>query len=279
MTTLEAGVLGIVQGLTEFLPISSTGHLRIVPVLFHWDDPGPAFSAVIQIGTLAAVLMYFWNDMLRLLRGTITGISQGQPFTNPDSRLAWMIAAGSIPIVVVGLKFKDQIKSDLRGLDVVASALIGLALLLIVAEWVMKRRQRRGEHEKELEQITWMDALLIGLAQAFALIPGTSRSGVTITAALFLGLSRYTAARFSFLLSLPAIFGAGVYQLYEEWRGLTKTQQDVMNLILATVVSGVVGYAAIAFLLRYLQKHSTWLFIIYRIALGLFLFGLLTFGS
>ena len=275
MTTLQAIVLGILQGATEFLPISSTAHLLIVPKLLNWPDPQASFSAVIQIGTLIAVVIYFWDDIVRLLLGTLRGARSGQLLGNPDARLAWMIVVGTLPVVVVGLALKDWIENEFRRIEVVAGALIGLALILALAEWLWQRRQKPA---RELSAITWTDALLIGFAQTLALIPGSSRSGVTITAALFLGFSRPTAARFSFLLSLPAIFGAGVYQLYAHRTALLGTQEQIFYLVLATVISGLVGYASIAFLLRYLQKRSTLLFIGYRIALGILLLALLGLG-
>lgn len=268
MGILQAIVLGIVQGATEFLPISSTAHLRIVPALLGWEDPGAAFTAVIQWGTLLAVLYYFREDLLRLITGVAQGIQRGEPFQNPDAKLAWMIALGTIPIVVCGLLWKDHIETTLRDLRSICAALIGLALVMIIAEWLTQKRPDQGKKGKELSDLTAMDVLLVGIAQALALIPGTSRSGVTITAALFLGMSRFTAARFSFLLSLPAIFGAGVYELYEKRDVLLGSPSQIVSLVIATLVAGVVGYASIAFLLRYLQNHSTWLFIVYRIALG-----------
>lgn len=270
MNIFEAIVLGIVQGATEFLPISSTAHLRIVPALCGWADPGAAFTAVVQWGTLIAVLIYFRNDLIRLVRGVIQGLREGKPLSNPDARLGWWIALGTIPIVVCGFAFKDQVKGPLRDLRVISGALIGLAVLMMFAEWIVQRRKRQSnESGKDLEALTLFDVLLVGIAQAFALIPGTSRSGVTITAALFLGMNRYTAARFSFLLSLPAIFGAGVYELIQEKDTLLATQSDFVALMVSMIVAGIVGYGSIAFLLRYLQRHSTWLFIVYRCLLGI----------
>jgi undecaprenyl-diphosphatase len=263
MTLRQAVILGIVQGLTEFIPISSTAHLRIVPALCGWSDPGAAFSAVIQIGTLLAVLWYFRQDIVRITTDVLTG--------RPGARLGWMIAVGTVPVVVCGLLFKHPIETSLRSLYVIAGSLIGLALLLAVAE-------KLARHQRTLGQLGWSDAIGVGLAQAVALIPGSSRSGVTITGGLFLGMTRETAARFSFLLSLPAIFAAGVYELLKEREALLHSQADVVNLVAATAVSAVVGYASIAFLLQYLKTHTTWLFILYRIGLGLLLLGLLWSG-
>ncbi len=275
MDWINALLLGIVQGLTEFLPISSSAHLRIVPALLQWDDPGAAFTAVIQIGTLVAVLAYFRDDIVRIGRAWTLGIARGRPWGDLDARLGWMMIVGTIPIVVCGLLFKEQIETSLRSLYVIAGAMIGLAALLALAEAVVRRRVGHGIPQKHLENITWPDAILIGLAQAVALVPGSSRSGVTITAGLFAGLSRETAARFSFLLSLPSVLAAGIFQLYKARGDLLGTQQDVVALVVSTVASGIVGYGSIAFLLSYLKTHSTYLFILYRLLVGgLILYGL-----
>lgn len=268
MDVFQALVLGIVQGLTEFLPISSSGHLRIVPALLGWEDPGAAFTAVIQIGTLAAVLAYFRQDIVRIGRAWTRSLAGGGPKGDLDARMGWMMIVGTVPIVICGLAFKDQIETSLRSLYVVAAAMIGLALLLAAAEVWVRARQRRGIAQKQLDQITWGDTLCTGLAQALALVPGSSRSGVTITAGLFAGMSRETAARFSFLLSLPSVFAAGAYQLYKARGELLATGQDVAALLVATVASLVVGYLSIAFLLSYLKTHTTYIFVAYRLLLG-----------
>jgi undecaprenyl-diphosphatase len=278
MTLLQAVLLGVIQGLTEFLPISSTAHLRVVPALAGWPDPGAAFTAVIQIGTLVAVLLYFRHDIARLLLAVLGDLTARRLCSSPDSRLAWMIAAGTVPIVVCGLVFKKQIKEDFRSLYVISAAAIGLAVLLAAAEWLHKVRERRGRPGRELEQVGWADALWVGLWQAVALIPGSSRSGVTITGGLFAGLSRATAARFSFLLSLPSVLAAGVYEFYEERHALLASRDDAINLLAAAVVSGVVGYASIAFLLHFLKTHSTLVFIVYRLVLGAVILVLLGRG-
>ena len=278
MSLLEAIVLGIVQGLTEFLPISSTAHLRIVPALVGWQDPGAPFSAIVQIGTLAAVLAYFYRDIINISKAFITGLRTGKPFETQDSKMAWMIAAGTIPIVVFGLFFKTEIETSLRSLYWISTALIVLAIMLTLAEWLMKYRAKKGQQPKTMQEIGWKEAMLVGFAQSIALIPGSSRSGVTITGGLFMNLSRETAARFSFLLSLPAVFAAGIYQLYETWDSLMASSNELINLIAATFFAGVVGYASIAFLINYLKKHTTSLFIFYRIALGVGILGLITAG-
>ncbi len=278
MTLFEAAILGIVQGLTEFLPISSSAHLRIVPVLAGWEDPGAAFTAIVQIGTLAAVLIYFYHDIKTIVAATFRGVLAGRPFENQEARMGWMIAAGTLPIVIFGLLFKDQIETSLRSLYWISAALIILALFLSLAEWLMRRRQQQGRTQESMQDIGWKEAILIGLAQSLALIPGSSRSGVTITAGLFLNLSRETAARFSFLLSLPAVLAAGVYQLYATWDELMASSTELVNLSIATVMAGVVGYASIAFLISFLKRHSTAIFIMYRIMLAAVILVMLQSG-
>ena len=274
MTPFEAVVLGIIQGLTEFIPVSSSAHLKFIPMLLGWKEPGPAFTAVIQIGTWVASVIYFWGDIVRLSRAFFVDLCQGKPFRSPESRLAWFILVGTIPIVVAGLSFKKYIEGPWRSNYVIASSMIGLALLLLLAEWLTRRRAVG----KGLYQIGLSETLVVGLAQMLALVPGSSRSGVTITAGLFAGLSRETAARFSFLLSLTAVLGAGLYQLYKERDELLSSQSNVLNLSIATVVSGIVGYASIAILLAFLRRNTTMVFIVYRIALGLTLLVLLYRG-
>jgi undecaprenyl-diphosphatase len=279
MTFFQALVIGIIQGLTEFLPISSTAHIRIIPELLHWDDPGAAFTAVIQWGTLVAALLYFRQDIFHFTRAAIVETSQGKFCASRDATMAWMIAAGTVPVVVCGLLFKKHIENTLRSLYVISASMIVLALVLMLAEWLALWRQKTQRKQKDLDHIGWGDAIAIGFAQAVALIPGASRSGVTITGGLFLGLTRETAARFSFLLSLPAIFGAGLFELYKERHALLASQEHVWNLVIATVVSGIVGYASIAFLLNYLKKHTTYVFIIYRVIVGTLLLVLLFQGK
>jgi undecaprenyl-diphosphatase len=275
MTILQAIVLGIIQGLTEFLPISSTAHLRIVPALLGWNDPGAAFTAVIQFGTLVAVLLYFAKDIVNILQAVILGIVRGKPLYNRDALMGWMIAVGTIPIVVLGLLFKKSIETSWRSLYIISGAMIGLALVLMIAEIITKRRVAHGAELKSLDKLSWKDTFFVGLAQAIALIPGSSRSGTTITGGLFVGMNRATAARFSFLLSLPSVFAAGMFELIEQRHALLSLQIGALNLIIATVIAGIVGYASIAFLLGYLKKHSTYLFIIYRFIVGVLLLLLL----
>jgi undecaprenyl-diphosphatase len=282
MSTWEAILLGIVQGLTEFLPISSTAHLRIVPALVGWSDPGAEFTAIIQLGTLVAVFLYFWSDIVRIAAAVARGVTSGRPLATLEARLGWMIALGTVPIVVCGLLFKEHIKNTLRSLYVVAAALILVALVLAWAEWLLRRRAQAGHAFRELDQLTWLDSFLIGCAQAVALIPGSSRSGTTIAGGLFCGLSRSTAARFSFLLSLPSVLAAAVLEMYDVYKhraSLPASFPSMGNLVLSTVVSGIVGYAAIALLIRYLKTHTMWIFIWYRLLLGGLLLALLLTGK
>lgn len=279
MSILQAIILGIVQGLTEFLPISSTAHLRIVPALLGWDDPGAAFTAVIQIGTLAAVLTYFYQDIVRISHSTLKATLAGKPLAEPDAKMGWMIVVGTVPIVVAGVLFKQAIETTLRSLYVVSAAMIGLALMLTVAEYQMRQRVARQEKLKSMNEVGWRESLVVGFAQCLALIPGASRSGVTITGGLLLGMERETAARFSFLLSLPSVFAAGIFQLIKSRDALLASSEQALALLTATVVSGVVGYASIAFLLGYLRKNSTAIFIIYRLAVGSVMLALVLSGN
>ncbi|RXK87599.1 undecaprenyl-diphosphatase UppP [Chlorobaculum sp. 24CR] len=278
MTLIQAITLGIAQGLTEFLPISSSAHLRIVPALMGWEDPGAAFTAIVQIGTLAAVLIYFAKDIASISGAVISGVLKGKPLETDEARTGWMIAAGTIPIVVFGLAFKDQIETVLRSLYWVSAALILLALVLVVAEKHTANRARDGRRGKAIKEITWTDAIIIGLAQAMALIPGSSRSGVTITAGLFRNLDRETSARFSFLLSLPSVFAAGAYQLYKTWDIITASNDNMIAIAVATVFAFVSGYLSIAFLLAYLKRHTTGVFIGYRLILGIALIVMIGTG-
>jgi undecaprenyl-diphosphatase len=278
MSWLEVIVLAIVQGLTEFIPVSSTAHLRIVPALFHWRDPGAPFTAVIQIGTLAAVIWYYWRDIIRIASAMISDLRRGKMATTQDALLGWMIAAGTLPIVVIGLLFRHQIKAELRSIYVVSAALAGVALLLALAELIMRRREAAGAHGRGVDEVGWRDATVVGFAQAVALIPGASRSGSTILGGLMSGLSREAAARFSFLLSIPAVFAAGVFELVEARKELMASELGPAKLVVAIIVAGVVGYATIPWLLGYLRRRTTFVFIIYRLLLAALLFYLLRNG-
>ncbi|MDP1675565.1 MAG: undecaprenyl-diphosphatase UppP [Bacteroidota bacterium] len=278
MDIFQSIILGIIQGLTEFLPISSTAHLRIVPALLGWSDPGAAFTAVIQFGTLVAVFVYFRKDISVITGSVIKSIQTRNISYNRDAVLGWIIAFGTIPIVFFGLLFKKNIETNLRSLYVISASMIILAVVLMIAEAIVKKRTELHIKQKSLDDISWKDAILIGFAQAVALIPGSSRSGTTITGGLFVGLNRETSARFSFLLSLPSIFAAGVLELVKERELLFSSDIGLPNLAVATIVSGIVGYASIAFLLNYLKSHTTYLFIIYRIVVGIGLLYLLNAG-
>lgn len=266
----EAIILGVIQGLTEFLPISSIAHLRIIPALLGWKDPGAAYSAVLQLGTLVAVLLYFVSDLYGLIRAAWHDVREGRPFDSHEARLAWYILLGTIPIGVCGLAFRRFVENEARSLYVIAGSLILLAILLAVAE-------RSGNHRLNMEQIGFVHTQAVGLGQTLALVPGASRSGTTIMAGLFLGMTRDTAARFSFLLGVPAIGASGLFELGELVRdGIGGA--GLLHLIVATVISALTGYLAIGFLLRYLRTHTTYLFVWYRIGLGLLLLALLITG-
>jgi undecaprenyl-diphosphatase len=278
MNLFQAVILGIIQGLTEFLPISSTAHLRIIPALLGWNDPGAAFTAVIQFGTLVAVLLYFRKDIVSIVGSVLKGIASKKLFYNRDAQIGWMIAAGTVPIVIIGLMFKKNIETNLRSLYVISASMILLALVLIVAEAITKKKIARGEKLKSMDDLSWREVIVVGLWQCVALIPGSSRSGTTITGGLFEGMTRETAARFSFLLSLPSVLAAGLLELVKERHELFAPEIGVMNIIVSTIISGIVGYLSIAFLLDYLKKHTTYIFIIYRIIVGLGLLYLLNAG-
>jgi len=268
MSIFEAIILGLIQGISEFLPISSTGHLTLFGRMFHLiSEENPqawtSFIAVIQLGTLVAILVYFWKDIWKIVFAFFKeNVGSRQKFTaqSLDAKMGWFIILGTIPIVSFGLGFKKIIEGTLtKNLVVIACSLIVLAIILAVAE-------RKAKFKKEIKDITILDSIVIGIAQAMALIPGSSRSGTTITGGLFMGLTRESAARFSFLLSIPSVFASGMLELYEQIKFIDHA--GVVNLIIATIVSGVSGYLAIDLLLKYLRKNSTFVFIYYRIALG-----------
>lgn len=258
----RALVLGVVQGLTEFLPISSTAHLKVVPVLLGWGDPGVSVTAVIQLGSIAAVLAFFRRDLLEVGRGMARACRHGQ-WGDPSARLGLAMALGTVPIVLGGLALKlwvpDYDNAPVRSMGSIAIVSIGMALLLALAEVVGRRR-------RTLEQVRPIDGVLVGLAQALALVPGVSRSGSTLTASLFDGWERASAARFSFLLGLPAITLAGLVEL----KGALEAPANggLVPLLVGILSAAVVSWLAIAWLLRFLQRHSTWIFVAYRLAFG-----------
>jgi len=270
ISLVEAIVLGIVQGLTEFLPISSTAHLRVVPSLLHWQDPGVAYSAVIQLGSLIAVLAYFYKDIFQIAFGSLKALKE-KDFGSRDLRLAGAIIIGTMPVCVVGLLLKhllEQNDGPFRSLTVIGCAAIFMGLALIAAE-------KLGKHTRVLDQMGVRDGLLVGLGQAMALIPGCSRSGSTLTVAMLIGLKRADAARFSFLLGVPAIFLSGMLELKSMFEtGLSG--EGIGSLVAGLLSSTIVSYLAIAWLIRYLQQHSSWIFVIYRLIFGV---GVLALSS
>jgi undecaprenyl-diphosphatase len=270
MTLWQAIVLGVVQGLAEFLPISSIAHMQLVSAVCGWKTPDAAFLAVVQLIAYFAVLLYFWQDCVQITRGALRGVS------TPEGKLGWMLVIATIPIGVLGVLLRHHIEGNWRTLPVIAGALIALGVVLAFAEWTERRRNQRNQPLRELRELGWRDAIVVGCCQALALIPGASRSGSTITGGLFLGMKRDTAARFSFLMSLPAVFAAGVFEL----RKLHFTSHaEVVDALVAGLAAFAVGYGVVAFLLGFLRRHTTWVFIIYRIALGSALFGLLAAGK
>jgi len=295
---VQATVLGVIQGLTEFLPISSSAHLRIFPELVGWDDPGAAFTAVIQIGTETAVILYFAKDIWRIVGAwTRSLFDQRAVWTNRHeevlvgggevaaqgggahrrrhwdphaARMGWYVIVGTLPIVAVGLALKDVIENDFRSLWIIATTLVVLGVILGVAD-------RVGAKDRTLESLTLPHALFLGLAQALAVVPGVSRSGATISLGLFLGYDRAAAARFAFLLAIPAVLGAGLF----EWPAALgeDSTYGLGPMLLATAVSFAVGYAVIAWLFRWLERRSYAPFVAYRIILGLLVFALLAAGT
>jgi undecaprenyl-diphosphatase len=264
---LEVVVLGIVQGLTEFLPISSSAHLRIVSGVFFGNDPGAAFTAVSQLGTEAAVLVYFARDIAHLVAVWFRGLRSPEARAQPDYRLAWLVIIGTIPIAVLGVLFKHQIETVARNLWLIATTMVVFGVLLGLAEYY-------GRQKIELRQMKVSDGVILGFAQACALIPGVSRSGGTITAGLFLGLERTAAVRYSFLLAIPAVVAAGIFTIPDIAKGgITPVQ-----MVVATVIAFVVGFAVIAWLLRWVAKHTVYAFVWYRLALGVLLFVALGAG-
>lgn len=282
MSFLEAIILGIVQGLTEFLPISSSAHLRVAGELLEpGQEPGAAFTAIVQLGTETAVLIYFWNDITRIIGTWFRALAGRIPHSDPDVRMGWMVIIGSIPIGVLGLLFEDQIDHSLRNLYITATMLILFGLLLGVADRIAPQR-------KELKDLTVRDGILYGLAQALALIPGVSRSGGTITAGLLMGYSRQAAARYAFLLAVPAVFASGFYKAAQEVPALLTAdgraaaaaagEPSLVAIVVATVVSFAVGYAVIVWFMRLIENRSYMPFVLYRVIAGALLLVLLWTG-
>ncbi|PQZ93920.1 UDP-diphosphatase [Arthrobacter sp. MYb227] len=270
MNWFEAAFLGLIQGLTEFLPISSSAHLRIIgEMLPNASDPGAAFTAITQLGTETAVVVFFWKDIVRIIGAWFNALRGKVPHRDPDARMGWLIIIGSIPIAVLGLLFESQIDTTFRSLWIVATTLVVFGLILAVAD-------HYGSQNRQLTQLTPKHGIFFGLAQAMALIPGVSRSGGTITAGLFMGYTREAAARYSFLLAIPAVFASGLYKLAKslDEPGIYSLPQTG----LATLIAFIVGFVIVGWFLKFVSTHSYRLFVWYRIALGLALYVLLGFG-
>ncbi len=285
---LEAVILGLVQGLTEFLPISSSAHIRIVGALIpSWGDPGAAFTAITQLGTETAVLVYFWRDIVHIVGTWARSLRNRSLRSDPAARTAWFVIVGSIPIGILGLALRNVIETSLRNLWLTATMLVVFGLVLgaadryagaVVADPGRSRsRNRRAPGSKGIDDLTLRDAIGYGLAQALALVPGVSRSGGTIAAGLFLGYRREAAARYAFLLALPAVFLSGLFELRKI--GGPDAPVAVVPTAVATVIAFVVGYAVIAWFLRYISNHTFRVFVWYRVVLGLLVLLLLAVGA
>lgn len=268
MNLLQAAVLGVTQGVTEFLPISSTAHLRIVPALLGWRDAGAAYTAVLQLGTLIAVLSFFLRELLGMARAALDPARR----RGPEARMLLYLVVGTFPIGIAGILFKRAIEGPLRSLSVIGTSLVTVGLLMALVEWHARRRPATAE--RDMDEVRLRDAVLVGLAQALALVPGVSRSGITILGAMALGLRRDAAARFSFLLSVPAVTAAGLFELPDVLRA-----PDLAGppLVVGLALAAVSGYLSIAWLIRFLRSRTTLPFVVYRVALGtLLLLGVVT---
>ena len=272
MSWLQVAVLSVRQGLTEFLPISSSGHLAIASRVFFSGDAGASFTAVSQLGTEAAVLVYFARDIWRILKAWFNGLFVKAHRDNVDYRMGWYVIIGSIPIGVFGLLFKDEIRSSVRNLWVTATAMLVFSFVIAAAEYF-------GRQTRHVEQLTWRDGFLVGLAQCMALVPGVSRSGATISAGLFLGIDRALAARFGFLLAIPAVFASGLFSLPDAFHPITEGMSATgLQLLVSVIIAFVVGLAAITWLLRFVANHAMYWFVGYRIVLAIVVMALLGTG-
>lgn len=271
MTWAQTIILSIVQGLTEFLPVSSSGHLRIVSELLWGQDAGASFTAVVQLGTEFAVLVYFAKDIWQILSGWCTGLFN-RDARGFNYRMGWMVIVGTLPIALIGVVAKDFIRENLRNLWITATVLVLFSLVFIIAE-------KYGRRERSYQELTMRDAIVMGLAQCLALIPGVSRSGGTVSAGLFLNLDREVATRFSFLLAIPAVFAAGIFSLPDAFAPTAGQAATGGQLIVGTLIAFVVGYASIAWLLKFVAHHSFAWFAAYRIPVGLIVMVLLGFGA
>lgn len=279
MSWFESFILGLVQGLTEFLPISSSAHLRLTAAFAGWQDPGAAFTAVTQIGTEAAVIIYFRKDIGRILSAWFRSLADREMRRDHDAKLGWLVIVGSIPIGVLGLAFKDQIEGPFRDLRLIATTLIVLGVVLGIADRLAARdssekKGRHGRSRKTIADLNVKDGLLYGCAQALALVPGVSRSGATISGGLFMGYSREAAARYSFLLAIPAVMASGLLELTEIGEGHVSWGPTIF----ATVLAFVVAYAVIAWFMQYISTRSFMPFVIYRVLLGILIFVLVAAG-
>jgi undecaprenyl-diphosphatase len=272
MSWLQVVVLSIVQGLTEFLPVSSSSHLAIVSRVFFTGDAGASFTAVSQLGTEAAVIIYFARDIGRILKAWFNGLFVKAHRDNVDYRLGWYVIIGTIPIVVLGVAFKEVIRGEVRNLWVIATAMLVFSAVIAAAEYF-------GKQTRHVEQLTWRDGALVGIAQCLALVPGVSRSGSTISAGLFLGLDRELSARFGFLLGIPAVVASGLFSLPDAFHPVTEGMSATGSQLLVSVaIAFVVGFAAIAWLLRFVAHHVMYWFVGYRVVLALVVMALLATG-
>ncbi|MEV0373513.1 undecaprenyl-diphosphate phosphatase [Streptomyces sp. NPDC050636] len=279
MTWFESFVLGLVQGLTEFLPISSSAHLRLTAAFAGWHDPGAAFTAITQIGTEAAVIIYFRKDIGRIISTWARSLFNRELRHNHDAQMGWLVIVGSIPIGVLGLTLKDAIEGPFRDLRLIATTLIVMGVVLGIADRLAARDELGGRHRaakqrKSLDDLTVRDGLLYGVCQAMALVPGVSRSGATISGGLLMGYTRESAARYSFLLAIPAVVASGVFELKDAGEGHVSWGPTIF----ATLIAFVVGYAVIAWFMKFISTKSFMPFVIYRILLGIVLFALIAAG-
>ncbi len=273
MSWLQVVVLSLVQGLTEFLPVSSSAHLAIVSRVFFDGDAGASFTAVSQLGTEAAVVVYFARDIARIVKAWFSGLFVRAHRDNVDYRLGWYVIIGTIPIGVLGFVFKDVIRSQARNLWVIAIAMLVFSAVIAVAEYY-------GRQNRHVGQLTWRDGLIVGIAQCLALVPGVSRSGATISAGLFLGLDRSLAARFGFLLAIPAVLASGLFSLPDAFHPVSEGMSATgAQLVVSVVIAFGVGLAAVAWLLRFLTHHAMYWFVGYRVVLALAVMALLVTGK
>ncbi|MFG2783654.1 undecaprenyl-diphosphate phosphatase [Streptomyces prunicolor] len=281
MSWFESLILGLVQGLTEFLPVSSSAHLRLTAAFSGWEDPGAAFTAITQLGTEAAVLIYFRRDVARILAAWFRSLTNKEMRRDHDAQMGWLVIVGSIPIGVLGVTLKDQIEGPFRDLRITATMLIVIGIVIGIADRLAARDENGGRHRapkqrKTLLDLNTKDGLLYGLCQAMALVPGVSRSGATISGGLFMGYTREAAARYSFLLAMPAVLASGAFELKDAAEGGHVAWGPTM---FATVIAFVVGYAVIAWFMKFISHKSFMPFVYYRIALGIVIIALVTAGA